>query len=361
MKRVELKEKIVSGIQQIGIGVSNLREAWKWYIENFGTDVRIFEDNTVANLMLPYTNGKPQRRHAALALNLQGGGGFEIWQYTERTPQPPKQQIKLGDLGINAAKIKSKDVKATYQQLKDKGQKVMSLSKDPAGTEYFFVSDPFNNIFQVVGGDGWFKNERKLTGATYGAVIGVSDIDESRKLYSNILGYDEVVYDSIGTFEDLQAVPGGKSTFRRTLLKHSKSWKGSFSRLFGPSMIELLQVKNRKPFKIYEGRQWGDLGFIHLCYDVTGMNALRSECREKGFPFKVDSMKNHKTSFDMGEAAGQFSYVEDPDGTLIEFVETHKIPVIKKIGWYINLRKRNPEKALPDWMLKALSFNRVKV
>ena len=126
-------------------------------------------------------------------------------------------------------------------------------------------------------------------------------------------------------------------------------------------MIELLQVNNRKPFKIYEGRQWGDLGFIHLCYDVSGMDALRNECREKGFPFKVDSTKQHETSFDMGEAAGQFSYVEDPDGTLIEFVETHKIPVIKKLGWYINLRKRNPEKALPDWMLKALSFNRVKV
>jgi len=361
MKRVDLKEKIVSGIQQIGIGVTNLREAWRWYREYFGMDVRIFEDNTVANLMLPYTSGKPQKRHAALALNLQGGGGFEIWQYTERTPQPPKQEIKLGDLGINAAKIKSKNVRETFQQLKDKGQHVMSLCTDPAGIEHFFVKDPFNNIFQVIGGEGWFKEERKLTGATYGAVIGVTDIDQARKLYSNILGYDLVVYDKIGTFEDLQAVPGGQNTFRRTLLKHSKSWRGSFSRLFGPSVIELLQVTNRKPFKIYEGRQWGDLGFIHLCYDVTGMDALRSECSEKGFPFKVDSTKQNEKSFDMGEAAGQFSYVEDPDGTLIEFVETHKIPVIKKLGWYINLRNRNPEKALPNWMLKALSFNKVKV
>ena len=62
----------------------------------------------------------------------------------------------------------------------------------------------------------------------------------------------------------------------------------------------------------------------------------------------------------MGEAAGHFTYIEDPDGTLIEFVETHKIPIAKKINWYLDLKKRNPEKALPKWMLKALGLNRVK-
>ena len=65
-------------------------------------------------------------------------------------------------------------------------------------------------------------------------------------------------------------------------------------------------------------------------------------------------------SFDMGEAAGNFSYIEDPDGALIEFVETHKIPIMKKLGWYLDLRKRKAAKALPDWMLKTLAFNRIK-
>jgi len=60
-----------------------------------------------------------------------------------------------------------------------------------------------------------------------------------------------------------------------------------------------------------------------------------------------------------GEAAGRFSYIEDPDGTLIEFVNTHKLPIMKKWGWYLNLRKRKKQKPLPDWMLKTLSFNRV--
>jgi hypothetical protein len=62
----------------------------------------------------------------------------------------------------------------------------------------------------------------------------------------------------------------------------------------------------------------------------------------------------------MGEAAGHFSYIEDPDGTLIEFVETLKIPLLKKIGWYLDLTKRHPEKNLPGWMLRMLNLQKVK-
>jgi hypothetical protein len=72
-------------------------------------------------------------------------------------------------------------------------------------------------------------------------------------------------------------------------------------------------------------------------------------------------MQSHAgQSFDMGEAAGHFAYIEDPDGTLIEFVETHKVPIIKALGWYLNMTKRDPHKPLPAWMIRTLSFSRVK-
>ena len=78
----------ISGIQQVGVGTENFRESWNWFIRMFGTDVKILEDDTVAERMLPYTGNQPQKRHACIAVNLQGGGGFEIWQYSERKPQP---------------------------------------------------------------------------------------------------------------------------------------------------------------------------------------------------------------------------------------------------------------------------------
>ena len=80
-----MEDFLISGIQQIGVGTVNFRKSWNWFIEMFGVDVKILEDDTVAERMLPYTGHHPQKRHACIAMNMQGGGGFEIWQYSERT------------------------------------------------------------------------------------------------------------------------------------------------------------------------------------------------------------------------------------------------------------------------------------
>jgi catechol 2,3-dioxygenase-like lactoylglutathione lyase family enzyme len=352
-----MSERNISGIQQIGVGVSDLHEAWKWYRINFGMDIRIFEEEAVAELMLPHTEGKTRKRHAVLAFNMNGGGGFEVWQHTERTPMKHTFEIQLGDLGIFAAKMKTRDIENTYRSFKEKGIEILNeISIDPAGQSSFFAKDPYNNVFQFVEEKDYFRKDKSVNGGTYGAIIGVTDIEKSLVVYKDILGYDEVIYEGEGVYNDLNGIAGGGNKFQRIILKHSKPRRGSFSPMLGPTQIELIQVLDREPRDIFEGRIWGDLGFIHLCFDITGMNNLRSYCESKGFPFTVDSAN----SFDMGEAAGHFSYIADPDGTLIEFVETHKIPVIKKLGWYINLTNRNPLKSLPNFILKSLRFNRVK-
>lgn len=355
-----MAEKVIRGIQQVGIGVRDVDEAWKWYRKAFGVDIKIFGDEAVADSMLPYTGGEPRKRNAVLAINLQGGGGFEIWQYKCREPLAPSFNIQLGDLGIFAAKVKCRDVRLTHKHYEENKYDITKILKDPNGNEYFFVTDPFGNIFQLVSSTSWFQKLDYHTGGTYGAIIGVSDIEKAKNLYGGILNYTEVVYQEEGYFEDLSVLSGGAQKFKRVLLNITEKSVGGFSKMFGASQIELVQVLDRKPMKIFEGRFWGDLGFIHLCYDIYDMDALKNECKEKGYPFTVDSFENHGESFDIGEAAGHFSYIEDDDGTLIEFVETHKIPILKKLGIYLNLRKRDPNKNLPDWIIKALRFGRIK-
>ncbi|MFY9310485.1 MAG: VOC family protein [Bacteroidia bacterium] len=347
----------IAGIQQIGIGVPNVHEAFKWYRQHFGMDIPIFEEAAEANLMLPYTGGKPHQRHAILAINMKGGGGFEIWQYTSRTPQPAAFDLQIGDLGFFCTRMKTSDVKGTYEFLKSKKVNIVgSLTKDAAGNDTFYLRDPWNNLFQIVKSNSWFGKGLQLTGGPGGCMVGVSDIDRSKKFYADILGYDTVVYDKEGVFDDFSSLPGGNQKTRRVLLKHSKPREGAFSKLLGESEIELVKVYDRTPKKIFSNRFWGDQGFIHMCFDITNQAAMKKLCAEKGYPYTVDSGEK----FDMGEAAGHFSYIEDPDGALIEFVETKKIPIMKKLGWYLDLRKRDARKPLPDWMLKALKFNRVK-
>ena len=107
----------ISGIQQVGVGTENFRKSWNWFIEMFGIDVKILEDDTVAERMLPYTGGVAQKRHACIAVNLQGGGGFEIWQYSERKPVAAKFNPAVGDLGVFCAKVKCRNVNAFHKQI----------------------------------------------------------------------------------------------------------------------------------------------------------------------------------------------------------------------------------------------------
>lgn len=351
-------QKIISGIQQIGIGNTDLEKNWAWYRKHFGMDIPVLREAAPAPLMINYTGNEVQSRDACIALNEKGGGGFEVWQFTSREAQASKFDIQLGDLGIYICKMKSKDVKATYEYMKSEGLEILGeLSKAPDGQDHFFMKDPIGNTYEIVKSDDWFgpiKDHK--TGGTSGAILGVSSIEKSLKLYADILGFSKMIYDETGVFEDLSCLPGGDKKVRRVLLHHPKPLKGPFSQMLGSVHIELIELQEEKGREIFKDRMWGDQGFIHLCFDVRNMDALKAECKEAGFPFTVDSQE----SFDMGEAAGRFSYIEDPDGTLIEFVEAHKLPIIKKFGWYLDLKGRSQEKPLPRWILRAMRFSKRK-
>jgi catechol 2,3-dioxygenase-like lactoylglutathione lyase family enzyme len=349
----------INGIQQIGIGVPEVQDIWTWYRKAFGLDVRIFEEAAPAPLMTRYTGGEVQHRTATLALNMAGGGGFEIWQFTSRPTVQANFEPQLGDYGVFICKIKSEDVRHTQRHLQQMGAKVSTAQQDPAGRWTCYVQDPNGNYFQIVEARSWFSSSKHPSkcGGVAGAVIGVSDMERSKPFYQDLLGFDQVDYDKEMVFSDFDFLPRGNAPFRRVLLAHPKVREGYFAALLGITEIELVALSNQNGARqIFENRFWGDWGFIHLCFDVQGMDALKLRCAEFGNPFTVDS----DNSFDMGEAAGRFAYIEDPDGYWIEFVETHKVPILKKLGLYLRLKQVAKPKHLPKYMLKVLGLNRVK-
>lgn len=349
---MQTHDYLIGGIQQVGIGVDRLAEAMRWYAESFGMDVMVFREKAAASLMTHYTGGEVHHRHAAMLLNLAGGGGVEAWQYTSRTPMRPLRSILVGDLGFMAATIKVPALLPAFDTFYASDFMIYDdPCADPEGREHFFVADTWGNLFSIYESSEFFTKPAGKTAGIAGVMIGVSDMQASLPLYRDVLGYD-LVYDVTDVFKDFHSLQGGLEKYRRVLLR--KSGSGPFGKLLGTSTIELVQVLNRKAHRIFQGRLWGDLGFIHTCFDVVGMDALKARCESAGFPFRIDS----GDAFFMEAAAGRFAYIEGPDGVLIEFVETLRLPVTS--SWTLSLKRSWKQRHIPSVLLRAMSAKRLK-
>lgn len=347
----------ITGIQQAGIGVHNAAEAKLYYRDVFGMNVLVFDDEATATLMTPYTGNELHRRRAILTINLNGGGGFEIWQFLSREPQPPEQAVRYGDLGIFALTMKCRNPEEQRRLLVQNGQlQVSEMQCNAWGQPCFWVKDQYGHWFNMQGNDNWFLPKGACKGGITGAVIGVSNLETAIPFYSRLLGVEQAAITETACWNDVPQPECAGVQYRRALLVKPQGGVGAFSKLLGPVHIELVEAVNTPVNKIYHNRYWGDAGFIHLCFDVLNMDALKKLMETNGHRFTIDSAG----SFAMETAAGRFCYVEDPDGTLIELVETHKIPILKKLGWYLNLEKRKHNRPLPDFMIKLMGLNKVK-
>jgi catechol 2,3-dioxygenase-like lactoylglutathione lyase family enzyme len=347
----------INGIQQIGVGVTDIYKAFNWYKKYFGFNVVVFEDKAAATLMTRYTGGNIFERHAALVMNMQGGGGLEIWQYSNRPAVPVAFTPTLGDTGVFAIKLRCNNINAAFNFYKNERLHLLTRpAKNFNNQLHFYMRDAFSNIFEIVEDEYCFTQKNNFTGGVCGALIGVSNMDAAVYFYKHVLGYSKVLGNEETVFADWQGLPGSHNKIKRVLLQHKQPFTGAFSKLLGTTFIELVQNTQQQPRKLFANRYWGDAGFIHICFDVTGMAAQEKICNDALAPFTVNS----NSSFDMGEAAGHFAYNEDPDGTLIEYVETHRVPVVKKMGWYINLKQKK-QKALPDWVVKCMGLGKKKL
>ena len=349
----------INGVQHIGIGVKNHEESWKWLRKYFRMDIPFFNAVAEAPLMDVYTHGKTINKRAAMVMNLKGGAAMEVVSPVSFEAKPADFEVSLGDIGIYLCGMKSENVQASKKLFENDGIETSEISTTPDGKETFFVKDLNGLMFQVVKGEDWYSKSDFPSGGVAGITVGVTDIDRSLKFYSDLLGFEEVVYDQTDSFSDFSSyLPNGNGRFRRIKLVQKKPLVGNFNLVGGELYVELIQaIDDYQPKKIWKGRIWGDVGFVHLGMDVKGMKVLGEKLAQAGHPFTCDT----KDALSMGESTKvHCTYVDDPDGILVEMIEVFKIPLVEKVGIFLNLEKRDPKKSLPKWLLKLMRFMRVK-
>ena len=90
---------------------------------------------------------------------------------------------------------------------------------------------------------------------------------------------------------------------------------------------------------------------------IEASDELGTQLEKDGFGFRCDT----NDALSMGDHTSvHCTYIDDPDECWIELIEVHKIPIIEKLGIFMDVQKRKPSQPLPKWMLHALRFNRIK-
>lgn len=344
----------IHGIQHIGVAVSDMNRTLPLYRKWFGMDIPFFDSIQDAPLMRVFTHNQTITKRASMVMSLRGGSAMEVIEATSFKAAPLPSDFMLGDIGIFAIHMRMSDAAEALRQF-DQSVLKSTLCKDPLGAGRFLIQDPDQNYFVAIEDAQVYDASQAMLGGAGGLSIGVSNIEAAIGFYG-LLGFDQILYQGSGVYEDLKGYPGGDQEVERVILGTKEPARGPFGAVIGSSIIELICSHKRPRQKIFRGRIWGDIGFVHLGLDVFDMAGLQKELKANAIDIHCDSNE----ALSMGKTKVHCAYICDPDGVLIELIEVYKIPLLEKWGIFLNVHGKRTGKHLPKWLIRLLRFARIK-
>lgn len=150
--------------------------------------------------------------------------------------------------------------------------------------------------------------------------IGVSDIEASLRFYAE-LGFGDVVFDYTGPLGGLASLTGHDETVARVVYLRSTN-----PTVLGRSGIKLVQITSREQPPLPDGFAYGEPGICEVCIHVKGYEDFHRSLMESGHKALMDP---NDQILDPYKTHCGLSYVEDPDGAKIEFIEWRSL----EDGW----------------------------
>ncbi len=319
---------MINALQHVGQGVRDVDRTYGFYKRHFGFKAKL-NDLTVASKEMAAVIGSVETMRMMMAVNAKGGGIIELIEHKSR-PIMAAPADTFGNYGIIEVGYGARNIDHVVADFQASGAEfltpVCELSLNGGRRwRYAYLRDPDGLLLQLtedLGPRPLQPSNPEVYGVTH-VGIGVSNLERSREFYRSVLGFDRLLYELEGHMPDMDAITGGPLRMKMAILERSLPASGPLAGLLRQGVVKLVEVPDRKGKHLYAGRCWGDVGCMEVCFDVSDLRATVADMEQRGIKIYLPPVDINMGSGSKGAAA----YIQDPDGTTIEFVE------VKSIAW----------------------------
>jgi catechol 2,3-dioxygenase-like lactoylglutathione lyase family enzyme len=302
-----------SGVHHVAIGVKNLDTMKSFYRDILGfTEVFAEFGESEQEIMREVVRASRVVFSGVILCQRAGGILLELIRMTDPVPRPIRKDFRYGDIGVTKITVAVSDVKALYEELKGKvsfcSEPKFAVIRGWGDYPFVYCRDPEGNLVEFVSiinveVKGGFGGARSIG-------ISVTNLERSISFYQKHLGFDVVMMSRHKNFSGLvDEVSGDKDTQVRSCLLAANNT--------GDCMIELFEVSKPRGRSIPFSANWGDFGYLQVCFNCDDIRGMGSYGEKVGMEFLCSPKR-----MDGGipEHPGEFFYGKDPDGIPIEFL-----------------------------------------
>ncbi|MFC1956900.1 VOC family protein [Chloroflexota bacterium] len=308
------------GVNNVGIGVSDMDKAIKWYGEVLTFTEVMFDYNGVLPGMEKVT-GKPETKARVVMLKNQNSGplGLGMIKLVQLLPPDKPEPCTVGDTtiwgDIGIAEVcfnVHPSVQLIFAQLMEKG--LRSCVTPASGTfppydtvaNYAYMRDPDNGLLEFI---DWcvcktLGTQPAIEGVNH-VGFGVADMERSLEFYGH-LGFNELIFDQKDTDVYVMSTlfPPNPPRIRCPIYAN---YHGAWV-----EPIQLLPPYKPTPFK----KAWGHLGAMEFAIGVTNIEKAYEELQKKGIRFHSQPQIVECTS-----GQWKYAYVVEPDNLYVSLIE----------------------------------------
>lgn len=312
---------LFAGVDHVGVGVSDVDEAIRFYGDHVGFDRVLFDWTGELRAVEPYAGRVPLARVAMLESSGAtpiGAGRVKLVQVLDGDGPPPVPEGQAwGEIGVCEICLHVRDVRGVHDTLVAAGgaslMAPMRADVPPAGVtlDIAYVADPWGTKLEMIEWTGLWRSlpgPARAEGVNHVA-FGVAEMARSRAFYE-ALGFTELLFESFEFFDPMAP------WYERPWYDPERLPAQHMTMPMAPQGAAIEPVVLDPPGHDCRGG-WGHLGPMDFGIRVSNLEAAIGQLRAEGV-----EVAGPAETVDLGGGAEwrQVAFAE-PDGNYVTLVE----------------------------------------